>query len=79
MVRSIGARVGHRVLMPSSGDHAAVINALPGRCPEQLVEDYTANTRVSAGRVLAAVARAEPDVLDGYRVRNLDARRPRSS
>jgi hypothetical protein len=40
---------------------------------EHLVEDYTPNTRVSVGRVLAAVDRAKRHVLDGYRVLNLDA------
>ena len=40
---------------------------------EHLVEDYTANARVSAGRVLAAVTRAKRHVLDGYGVLNLDA------
>jgi hypothetical protein len=40
---------------------------------QHLVEDYTANARVSAGRVLAAVVRAKRRVLDGRRVLNLDA------
>jgi len=47
-------------------------NDLLRNATEQLVGDYTPNTRVSAGRVLAAVARAKRYVLDGYRVLNLD-------
>ena len=39
---------------------------------ERLAKEYTRNARVSAGRVLAAVARAKRHVLDGYRVLNLD-------
>jgi hypothetical protein len=40
---------------------------------EELVEDFTANTRISAGRVLAAVARARRYVQSGYAALLIDA------